>query len=204
MRQLAILEPLLVFSLIVAYIWKLRFLHPNCWIAIPVLMLLSHLLRRESPRALGFELRNLRNGLNELAPLLILAAFLLLAAGILLRTRRQIGFDAALAALAAYLPWGLAQQYALNGYFLNRLDAAFSSRAASSFAALLFSAAHAPNPFLMAITLPLGWYATVLYRRTRNLYLLGIAHAAVGLLLFLVVPDSLSHHLRVGPGWFRP
>jgi len=56
----------------------------------------------------------------------------------------------------------------------------------------------------MAITLPLGWYATLLYRRTRNLYLLGIAHAAVGLLLFVMVPDSLSRHLRVGPGWFRP
>ena len=71
-------------------------------------------------------------------------------------------------------------------------------------AALLFCAAHAPNPFLMAVTLPLGWCATLLYRRTHNLYLLGIAHAVIGLLLFLVVPDSISHHLRVGPGWFRP
>jgi membrane protease YdiL (CAAX protease family) len=204
MRKLAILEPLLIFSLIVAYIWKLRFIHPSCWIAILALMLLSHWLRRESPRALGFELDSLRNCLNELAPVLILIALLLLSVGILLRTLRQISFDAALAALAAYLPWALVQQYALDGYFLNRLDAAFSSRAASSFAALLFFAAHAPNPFLMAITLPLGWYATLLYRRTRNLYLLGIAHAAVGLLLFVMVPDSLSRHLRVGPGWFRP
>jgi hypothetical protein len=56
----------------------------------------------------------------------------------------------------------------------------------------------------MAVTLPLGWYATQLYRRTCNLYLLGMVHALVGLLLFLVVPDSISHHLRVGPGWFRP
>jgi membrane protease YdiL (CAAX protease family) len=109
------------------------------------------------------------------------------------------------AGLAAYLLWGLTQQYALNGYFLNRFDAVFSSRAASSsVTALLFSAVHAPNPFLMAVTLPLGWCATLLYRRTRNLYLLGIAHGTIGLLLFVTVPDSVSHHLRVGPGWFRP
>ena len=204
MRKLAILEPLLMFGLIVAYIWKLRFVHPHCWIAIPALMVLSHLLHRESPRTLGFGLDNLRGCLHELAPLLLLIALLLLTAGVLLRTIRQTGFDGALLAAAAYLPWGLAQQYALNGYFLKRFDAAVSARAASLMAAVLFSLAHAPNPFLMAITLPLGWCATLLYRRSRNLYLLGIAHAAIGLLLFLVVPDSVSHHLRVGPGWFRP
>ena len=136
--------------------------------------------------------------------MLILIAILLLSAGMVLGTIRRIGLVDVLFALAAYLPWGLAQEYALNGYFLNRFDAALSKRAASFLAALLFCAAHAPNPFLMAITLPLGWRATQLYRRTRNLYLLGMVHALVGLLLFLVVPDSISHHLRVGPGWFRP
>jgi len=99
MRKLAVLEPLLIF-LIVAYIWKLRFTHPSCWIAILALILLSHWLRRESPRALGFELHSLRNCLNELAPELILIAFLLLSVGILLRTLRRISFEAALAALA--------------------------------------------------------------------------------------------------------
>ena len=51
MRKLAILEPLLMFGLIVAYIWKLRFVCPTCWIVIPGLMIFSHLLRHESPRA---------------------------------------------------------------------------------------------------------------------------------------------------------
>jgi hypothetical protein len=36
------------------------------------------------------------------------------------------------------------------------------------------------------------------------LYVLGIGHALIGLTLFIVVPDWVSHHLRVGPGWFRP
>jgi len=204
MRRLAILEPLLVFGLIVAYIWEVRAAHPNWWIAIPALMFLSHWVHHESPRALGFDLPNLKDGLRQLAPALVLIALLLVSTGVLMRTLRQTGFDGALLALAAYLPWGLAQQYALNGYFLGRFDAVLSTRASSLAAAVLFSAAHAPNPFLMAVGFPLGWCATLLYRQTRNLYLLGIAHAEVGLLLFLVAPDSVSRHMRVGPGWFRP
>jgi membrane protease YdiL (CAAX protease family) len=204
MRKLARLEPLLMFALILAYIWKLRLIHPNSWIVIPALMIASHLLRHESPHALGFELHGLPGGLKELAPVLIAIAIVLLSAGILLHTLRQMDFPGVLLSLAAYLLWGLAQQYMLNGYFLNRFDAALSSHAANLFAALLFSAVHAPNPFLMAVTLPLGWCATLVYRRTRNLYLLGVAHGVIGLLLFIVVPDSISHHLRVGPGWFRP
>src|ERR1039457_4158818 len=103
MRKLAILEPLLMFGLIVAYIWKLRFVHPHCWIAIPALMLLSHLLRRESPRALGFGLHNLRDCLHELAPLLLLIALLLLTAGVLPRPLPPARFDGAGAAGGAYL-----------------------------------------------------------------------------------------------------
>jgi membrane protease YdiL (CAAX protease family) len=202
MRKLVLLEPLLVFSLIIAYIWKLRFTHPASWIVVPILMLLSHLLRRESPRALGFDWRNWRNGLKQVAAALIAITLLLLSAGVLFRTFRQISFSDALLALAAYLPWGLVQQYALNGYLLNRFHAMFSSSTSSLLAALLFSVAHTPNLFLMAVTFLLGWCATLVYLRTRNLYLLGFAHAIIGLLLFLVVPDAVSHHLRVGPGWF--
>jgi membrane protease YdiL (CAAX protease family) len=204
MRKRALLEALAMFGLIMAYIWKLRGVHPAIGIAIPVLMVLSHVVRRESPRALGFQVRNLGGQLYELGLVLILIAVALLGAGMTLGTVRQIGFVDVLLSLAAYLPWGLVQEYALNGYFLNRFDAALSKGAASLLAALLFCAAHAPNPFLMAITLPLGWCATQLYRRTRNLYLLGIVHAIVGLLLFLMVPDSVSRHMRVGPGWIRP
>jgi len=197
------LEPLLMFGLIVAYIWKLRFLYPISWVAIPALMLLSHVRRHEKPHVLGFRLDNLGLLLKEFAPLLIPMVALPAAAGAWFHTFRQIGFDGILLSLAAYLPWGLAQEYALNGYFLNRFDAVLSRRTASMLSALLFCAAHAPNYFLMGVTLPLAWCATMVYRRTSNLYLLGFAHAIIGVMLFLVVPDSVSHHLRIGPGFFH-
>jgi hypothetical protein len=45
-----------------------------------------------------------------------------------------------------------------------------------------------------------GYVAALAYLRYRNLFVLGVAHALLGTLLWLVVPDSVSHHLVVGPG----
>ena len=158
--------------------------------------------RREDSTALGFHRRNLKECWCEFGPLLAFLALILLACGILAQTTRPIRFERAVIAWAAYLPWGLLQQYVLNGYFFNRLDSAVSRQAAPVFSAALFSGAHLPNWFLMLVTLAAGYCCALIYRRYKNLYFLGLAHATLGFLLFLVVPDSISHHLKVGPGWF--
>jgi membrane protease YdiL (CAAX protease family) len=203
-RRRAILEPILMYTLILAYIWKLRHVETKLWIPILALMLLSHVFHREIPRRLGFGLRNLRECTHELAPAVAFLAIVMVACGLLLHTTRRIGFDSAFLSLAAYLPWGLLQQYILNGYFFNRLAPLFPRRIAALIAAVLFSGAHVPNPFLMAVTLIGGYFSALVYSRHRNLYILGLAHAAVGFLLYLLVPDSISHHLRVGPLPPRP
>jgi hypothetical protein len=40
-----------------------------------------------------------------------------------------------------------------------------------------------------------------LFRRYRNIYLLGIVHAALGLTVAARLPDNLLHHMRVGIGF---
>lgn len=202
-RKLAILEPAVVFALILAYIWKLRYAERNSWMAILALMLLSHVLRGETPAKVGLGARHLADGVREMLPAMTLFALALVAGGMLAHSIREIRFQQAALALAAYLPWGLVQQYALNGYFLNRFDAMVPRRAAPLASAAAFCCAHAPNWFLMPVTLLLGYCSARIYRRYPNLYLLGMAHGAVGFLLYLVIPDSISHHLNVGPGWFR-
>ncbi|HUA63956.1 MAG TPA: CPBP family glutamic-type intramembrane protease [Verrucomicrobiae bacterium] len=202
-RRMAILEPLAVFALIMAYIWELRYSHQLAWIPILGMMVVSHLARKERAAALGFRSSNFRECLREFAPALGLIALTLLGSGILLQTTRSLDPRQEAFALGAYLPWGVFQQYVLNGYFLNRFDRVLSQRAAPVAAAAVFAGAHLPNWFLMAVTLPMGYCAARLYRRQKNLYFLGIAHAIIGFLLFLVVPDSISHHLRVGPGWWK-
>jgi membrane protease YdiL (CAAX protease family) len=202
-RKLSLLEPVSLFVFLMAYIWKFRFSRPHFWIAILACMLLSHLLHRESPRTLGFGRHSLRECAHQFAPLLAILSLLLVCAGLMLHTTRRVGFDQAFLALAAYLPWGLLQQYILNGYFLNRFQQSLSPRTAAWVTAAMFAAAHTPNGFLMAVALAGGWCATQVYRRHRNLYFLGIAHATVGFLLYVTVPDSISHHLDVGPGLLR-
>jgi hypothetical protein len=203
LRRRGMLEPLAVFFLIMAYIWDLRYTFPVFWLAIIGFMLASHWVHDEEAVALGFQARNFRKCVEDFAPGIILLALLLLGFGQLLATIRPIGYDRAMLAWAGYLPWGLLQQYTFNGYFLNRLNRAVSPRQAPILSAALFSGVHLPNWFLMAVTLLLGYCSARIYSRYRNLYFLGVAHGTLGVLLYLVVPDSVSHHLVVGPGWFR-
>jgi membrane protease YdiL (CAAX protease family) len=64
---------------------------------------------------------------------------------------------------------------------------------------MIFSAVHLPNPFLVATALVAGYLSAWAYLRYRNLFVLGLAHGLLGFLLYLAVPDSISHHLYVGP-----
>ena len=100
-----------------------------------------------------------------------------------------------------YCCWGLFQQYAVNGFFVNRFME-FAPARAPLLAALLFSTAHAPNWFLMLVTFVGGYVSATVYLDSRNLYFLGLAHGLFGFLLYLVVPDTICHHLYVGPKWF--
>ena len=201
-RRLAALEPITVFGLILAYIWSLRYRYPAAWALILVLPLVSHWWRGERAAALGFRLQNLAECVRRFAPALVFLALSLLASGMLLDTLRPISVDRAAMTWAIYLPWGLCQQYLLNAYCLTRLEIVLPERGAALAAAALFSAAHTPNWFRMLVTLGAGYAAARLYASYRNLYFLGLAHGTLGVLLFLVVPDSISHHLVVGPGWF--
>jgi hypothetical protein len=69
---------------------------------------------------------------------------------VLLETIRPISVQYGFMCLLAYCPWGIFQQYLLNGYIANRLLAVSSARHVPLMAATLFAGAHLPNWFLMA------------------------------------------------------
>ncbi len=186
-----------------AYIWRFRVVHPWSWTFVLAVILLSHLLRGERPGGIGYRGAGFGECLRIYGPALGLFLAVVLGAAMECGTIRPLSLRDAALALALYLPWGLFQQYLLNGYLLNRLERALSPGKAGSVAAALFSLAHLPNWFLMIATLAGGLCAAMVYRRYKNLYFLGLAHAVLGFTLFLAAPDWLSHHLRVGPGWFR-
>jgi membrane protease YdiL (CAAX protease family) len=106
--------------------------------------------------------------------------------------------------VAGYVLWTVYQQFLLQDYFLERLLRLVASEpAAVTLAGILFSAAHLPSPLLTAATLVWGIVSCLLFRRYRNLWMLGLAQGLLGLCFAVCVPDALHHHLRVGLGYLR-
>ena len=202
-HRFLLVEPALMFALIMLYIWRLRAVHQPWAPAIFCLMLLSHYRHGETAQDLGFRRANFRACFTIFSPALLFVSLVLLAAGILLGTMRGLDLERAVIGFVSYCGWGLFQQYVLNAYFVNRLLAGSASPAqAATLGAACFSCAHTPNWFLMLVGFVAGYCTARVWIRYRNLWFLGLAHGAIGLLLYLVVPDSISHHLNVGPGWF--
>jgi hypothetical protein len=206
-RHLAALEALGIYALLVLYIWWLHFLFRPLWVVLLALVIASHVLRGETWRMLGFRLDTFGPCARAYAPLVLIIALLLLVLGLSLDTVRDWSLRHIGQVFIGYCGWGTFQQYLLNGYFVNRLLLITNGSRASAvvplMAGALFAGAHALNPFLMAVTAVAGCVAAIVYLRYRNLYFLGLAHALIGTLLVLVVPDSISHHLVVGPAMTR-
>jgi hypothetical protein len=197
-------EAAIVFSLILAYIWRLRFSHPYSWVPILLLIVLSHVYHGETLETLGLRWGAAPRTFRELSTVLVLVALALLIPGLIFNTIRDVSWRVALSGFALYCVWGLFQQYVLNGFFVNRFAAFLPHRsgAVSVLAGVMFSLAHLPNWFLMIFSLAGGYVCAAIYRKYRNLYFLGVAHGLIGFMIYLVAPDTLSHHLYVGPKWF--
>lgn len=106
--------------------------------------------------------------------------------------------------IAGYVLWTIYQQFLLNDYFMPRLIRITASEPVSvGLAGVLFAAAHLPNLWLTLATLAWGAISTALFLRYRNVYALGLAQGLLGLTFAVCVPESLSHHLRVGLGYLR-
>jgi len=105
--------------------------------------------------------------------------------------------------VGGYVLWTLYQQFLLQDYFLPRLATFLSSNAAIAAAAVLFALAHLPNLPLTLATLVWGMASCALFRRYRNLYVLGLTQGLLGLCFAVCVPDAMHHHMRVGLGYWR-
>ena len=189
-----------IFGLVLLYIWWIRPFFPYFWVLLLVAVLISHVVRRETPEKLGFRKVDFGACAASYGLWVLGAVALLIGMGAAFRSFREITPVWAAINFGLYLGWGLFQQYVLNGYFVNRFVR--FTRQAPLVAGLAFAAAHTPNWFLMVATGVGGYCAARVYLRYRNLYFLGLAHGVLGFVLYWVVPDSISHHLYVGPKWF--
>lgn len=202
--RVGLIEIGIVFALILAAVWtpQGRFNTYVCWTAAFVIVLLS-LRSRYSAGELG---------LTRPMP----GALATLAAGALL-----VGLIAAIGSLtkslgpAQPLPWSrawqyglwaLLQQFILQSFIYVRLESLLGARRALLGAASLFAVVHLPSPMLTALSFLGGLFFCFMFRRYRNIFPLGLVHAALGLTIAASLPDSLMHHMRVGLGYllYRP
>ena len=195
-----------VFFLLLAYIWYFQARFHAGWMVILGIVIVSHIVRGERPSMLGFRGAGFRDCARRFAlPVLIVAA-IGTAAGFAMDTVRDVKPISVAGVLIGYCAWALFQQYVLNGYFVTRIAASVDERRqfiVAPMAGMIFAAAHAPNMLLMGVTLVGGTIAAAAFLKHRNLLFLALAHALIGTMIWLVIPDSVSHHLRVGPGMLR-
>ncbi|HEX6536954.1 MAG TPA: CPBP family glutamic-type intramembrane protease [Gemmatimonadaceae bacterium] len=197
-------EAVVVYVLLLLYIWWGQ-ARSYAWVVFPLGAVIgSHLLRRETPAALGLRLTNLHRCARAAGPPLFAIALMIVAVGAWYGRADRIASQRAVLIFAGYVPWALFQQWALNGYFTNRFAASVRSPAsAAALAGACFAGAHAPNWALMGVTLLAGYLAARLYLAHRNLLVLALAHALLGTMLVMAVPWSIMHGMRTGPAEWR-
>jgi len=100
-----------------------------------------------------------------------------------------------------YAIWALLQQFILQSFIYVRLESVFGSWRALLIASILFSLAHLPSPLLTFLSLMGALFFCEMFRRYRNIFPLGLVHAALGLTIAGSLPDHILHHMRVGIGY---
>jgi len=203
-RLLTALEVVLVYAGILLYIWRGQSTYPRTWMALAAAVLASHIAHRDRLRDLGLLLSELRAN-ARLALVLALALYgPLLVYGLSSHRLALIHPSArGILGFGGYFIWCAFQQYLAQSYFHRRLMAVVRSpHLSSALVALMFGAAHIPNPILMAVTTLGGFLFAEIYARHRNIWPLALAQAVGGVLIGGLSPPSLMHNMRVGPGYF--
>jgi membrane protease YdiL (CAAX protease family) len=168
--------------------------------------LLSHAARGENAREIGFSGRNFVPASRLLLSWMIPATVVLAVIGGVLGTlqfnwpRSVSGF--ALSQFLLFL-WGLLQQYVLQGVVNRRAQEIFGKgRISIAAAALIFSALHFPNLWLMLATLAGGYLWAAVYQRVPNLYAVALSHCIMTNVLAFSLSPALLHGLRVGYNYY--
>ena len=165
-------------------------------------MFWSHRLRGESLREIGFRFDNFGKAVRLLILPMVFATVILIGIGYYNRSIdffRWRGGGAILGMPILGILWGLAQQYALQGFINRRAQLVWGAGFVSIFiVAVLFSAFHLPNPALMTATFVGGLIWATVYQRAPNLFALAISHGLMTWILISTLPSSLLHGLRVG------
>ncbi len=197
------LEAVGMFACVLLYIWRWQYALPHLWVLLLAVVFASHFIHRDSLKDLGLTLLELRPSAERVLPVMLALYVPLVVYGFAAgRLKVMVPGFAVLAYFIGYGSWCAAQQYLMQSYFHNRLMRAVRNRHLSSaLAAIMFGAAHIPNPILMVATTVGGFVFAEVFAHHRNIWPLAFAQTVGGFLVAAVSPPWLIHNMRVGPGY---
>jgi membrane protease YdiL (CAAX protease family) len=191
-----------VYALILAVEWTPRPWQRLLWLVAAACVVFILFKSFDGWPALGLRAANFRRSLWIVGAALALAGVAIAIAAWKHTLLLPDGPFAFVGTYIAYAVWTGVQQFLLQGFFLLRLERVISGDWQPAMAAaVLFSAAHVPNPFLMPATLLWGFASCLLFLRYRNLYPLMMAHAILGITVAITIPGPVVHNMRVGLGY---
>lgn len=202
-RILYLMEALAFATFVGLYIWKWQAESPRAWWLIVVWLVLSALLRKDTPKTLGWRADNLWVATKRAMVFFLPASMVICCAGLFLGMLGRLPVHLIEPRrFLSYLAFCLLQQVALNSYLTNRLFAYFENPwSAAMVAGVIFAALHWPNPVLVPLTLIGGVAMAWLFETQRNILPLALGQALLGALVWWAFPLAWHHSMRVGPGY---
>ena len=203
-RKWYLAEALGFTALVGMYIWRWQTASPRAWWILAAWLVLSGVLRRDTPKTLGWRGDNLWAAARKGAPFFVVASLAICGAGLFLGMLQRLPEHLIEPRrFAGYLAFCLLQQVGLNSFLTNRLLGYFPKAwAASVLAGVLFAALHWPNPVLVPLTLVGGVTMSWLFSQERNILPLAVGQAILGALVWWAFPLAWHHSMRVGPGYW--
>src|SRR5258707_12723945 len=178
-RKWYLVEALALSALVAMYIWKLQAASPRSWWILAAWMLISAVVRRDTPKTLGWRADNLWVATRRAVPFFMLAALAICGAGLFLGMLQRLPAHLIEPRrLTRYFAFCALQQVALNSYLTNRLLGCFEKAwATAGVAGVIFAALHWPNPVLVPLTLAGGVAMSWLFARERDILPLAVGQA---------------------------
>ena len=168
-------------------------------------VILTSIFPRHTARELGLGAQGFRRSFWFIPLSSAIAALFVCAAWQIGTLHPAFGAKAHSYTYLAYAIWAVIQQFILQSYLFIRFESLLASgRRAVVACAALFAFVHIPNPVLTVATFAGGLAFCEMFRRYRNLYSLGIAHALLGISVAVSIPSALHHDMRVGLGFLHP
>jgi len=198
-----LLEALCFCGYVALYIWRFQAAVPASSLVFLVWLVASSLLRRDTPKTLGWRTDNLWPAALRALWFFIPASVLICGVGLFLGMLQRVPMHLAEPKkFFSYAGFCLLQQVGLNSFVMNRLLGALEKPLPSGLlAGALFGALHWPNPVLVPLTFVGGAAMAWLFARERNILPLALGQAVLGTFVWWAFPLAWHHSMRVGPGF---